>query len=333
MEEYTEDELLLYGLRLVYARNPDRLSRCSRDRNVQRFNTFFGASPTVYVKIWNDLQTTTIPEARVEPKDLDLTYFFMSLHFLKCYPLEDEREALFDISPKTGREKVWFWVEKIYALRGLKIFWTYEAFEDEIWALTVDGTHCEFREPSHPEFRLNTGYNSHKKGQAGLAYEIGISLFESQVVWVNGPFRAGMNDLSIFCSDGGLKDWLELNEVKAIGDNGYPGHANVVSTFNAMDDDDVKIFKSRALLRQETFNGHLKNFRSLAVEFRHSEERFKHVFEAIVVICQYKIETDVPLFDIYIDALNPKASTHSISKLDYRYISYHGGTQGRMGKV
>jgi len=51
----------------------------------------------------------------------------------------------------------------------------------------------------------------------------------------------------------------------AIGDGGYSGHPEVVSSPNPLDDYDVKLFKSRALKRQEKFNGHIKTFRSLEV--------------------------------------------------------------------
>ena len=208
MADSTPDEMLFFGLELVYVSNPGRLTKSTRDRNVPRFKTFYGATPEVHHELWNDLQNTDNLDALVLPEDLNMTSFFVALHFLKCYPLEDEREALFDVSPKSGRGKVWFFVEKIRNLRADKIVWPYEIFEDEEWVMTVDGTHCEFQEPSHPEFSIDTGYFSHKHGQAGLAYEIGISLFDSKVVWLNGPFRAGMNDKSIFTEDGGLNSFI-----------------------------------------------------------------------------------------------------------------------------
>jgi hypothetical protein len=33
-------------------------------------------------------------------------------------------------------------------------------------------------------------------------YEIAVSIFSDQIVWVNGPFRAGMSDLKIFKEKG-----------------------------------------------------------------------------------------------------------------------------------
>jgi hypothetical protein len=63
----------------------------------------------------------------------------------------------------------------------------------------------------------------------------------------------------------------------------------------------VKKIKSRALKRHEGFNGMTKTFKILDDRFQNSIDRFAPVFEAVCVICQYKIETDEPLFDVLID--------------------------------
>jgi hypothetical protein len=81
---------------------------------------------------------------------LKIEYFLMAMHHLKRYPTEVEREGMFDISSKWGRDKVWYYVEKIQALKAQKIVWPDDNFGDDIWVLTVDGTHCWLREPQHP---------------------------------------------------------------------------------------------------------------------------------------------------------------------------------------
>jgi hypothetical protein len=65
----------------------------------------------------------------------------------------------------------------------------------------------------------------------------------------------------------------------------------------------VKNFKSRALLRHETFNGYMKKFDALSGRFRHSVERFENCFEAVCVVCQYQIEIESPLFDIIVEGM------------------------------
>ena len=46
-------------------------------------------------------------------------------------------------------------------------------------------------------YSKNPKYYSHKFNQAGLNYELGISIFLNQLVWMNGPFPAGEPDISV----------------------------------------------------------------------------------------------------------------------------------------
>ena len=115
---------------------------------------------------------------------------------------------------------------------------------------------------------------------------------------MNGPFKAGKNDKTILV-EGGLKQHLSSLGLKAIGDKFYNGHVNEVSTFNAMDSDEVKAFKSRALMRQEVVNGLMKQFRVLDTRFHHlGAEKFATCFEAVAVLTQYRLEMECPLYDI-----------------------------------
>ena len=104
----------------------------------------------------------------------------------------------------------------------------------------------------------------------------------------------------IFRNPGGLKERLENMGKKAIGDQGYKGEPDLISYYNTTDSPSVALFKSRALLRHETFNGMTKQFGILQGRFRNSSTKFKSAFEAVCVICQYKAENEQPLFDILI---------------------------------
>jgi hypothetical protein len=63
------------------------------------------------------------------------------------------------------------------------------------------------------------------------------------------------------------------------------------------------MFKSRALLRHETFNGHMKKFDCLSGKIRHNVERFENCFEAVCVVCQYQIEIESPLFYVIVEGM------------------------------
>lgn len=295
--------MLKTGLKLFYSRK--KISSAGETTNRKRFKHFFGASPEVVVAIWNDLQTTEVEDAFVPPDKREVTHLLMALHQLKRYPTEHERESLYDgIGKNKARQVVWYFIKKIQALKAQKIVWPEDNFGDDILVISVDGTHCWINEPVHPEFSQDSGMFSHKFQHAGLDYELGISLTESKLVWMNGPFPAGNSDRQIFVEQG-LKDKLVATGKKAIGDAGYVGHQEAIITPNSHDADLVKTFKSRASKRHETFNGLIKQFQSLSQRFRHKmkDGRFKQCFEAICVICQYQIEIDLPLFDIVIDGM------------------------------
>jgi len=107
----TADEFLKIGLKLVgYTKR--RIRRCKKKTNVERFVAHFGSIPCVCACIWEDLQTTEVEEAQVPVNDLNVEYFLMAMHHLKRYVTESEREAIFDISKKWGREKVWFYMRR-----------------------------------------------------------------------------------------------------------------------------------------------------------------------------------------------------------------------------
>jgi hypothetical protein len=130
-----------------------------------------------------------------------------------------------------------------------------------------------------------------------LTYELGISIYSNQLVWVNGPFPAGVPDISVFRKEGGLKSQIPHGK-KIIADEGYPGEDQIISLRNPFDSIATKTLKKRAKARHETFNGRLKSFRILDERFRQRVPKHKAVFEACCVLVQYELEHGHPLFDV-----------------------------------
>ena len=120
---------------------------------------------------------------------------------------------------------------------------------------------------------------------------------------MKGPYDCGEDtDLGVFRKPG-LKERLQQLGKRAIADGIYIGESEFCSTYNSHDSRAVHMFKSRALKRHETFNDLIKFFECMSDRFRHSKERFAASFEAVCVVCQYKIENEVPLFDILVEAV------------------------------
>ena len=293
----TSSEFLQLGLSIWYSRWRLRLMRTQKGK-IKRFKSYYGVRPSLCATIWEDLQRTKIPEARLD-NDVNPKHFLMALHSLKRYPTDREREGPWDINSDRGAKLVWYYLEKLQALKAEVIVWP-EDWGDDVWIITVDGTHCWIEEPIHPDWSQDRTFFSHNYNKAGVNYELGISIPHQRLVWMNGPFRAGKSDSSIF-RDKGLRDKLAAIGKKAIGDRGYNGFHQQCSTFNAHDCRGVRKFKSRALKRHENFNGMTKRFQALSGRFRHGVDQFATVFESICVICQYQIEDDMPLYDVLIE--------------------------------
>ncbi len=176
--------MLMNGLLAVNYKQA-RIQRSSENTNRKRFRAHFGASPEVCCTIWEEFQNSEVQEARIPAHKLNLKDFLMALHTLRKYPTEFEREAIFDVSPKTGRNKSWYYIRKIQALKRIKIVWPDDVGE-LVWIISVDGQHCWKQEPTHRIWAIDSKHYSHKYNKAGWCYELGISLTKSRLVWMNG---------------------------------------------------------------------------------------------------------------------------------------------------
>ena len=103
----TAAEMLQAGLELLYTKA--RIQRVKNHRtNITRFNIKFGVMPATACTIYEDLQKTTVVEAKItKPDHKALTQFLISLYFLRKYPTEDVIESTFDFSPRYASRKIW----------------------------------------------------------------------------------------------------------------------------------------------------------------------------------------------------------------------------------
>jgi DDE superfamily endonuclease len=124
------------------------------------------------------------------------------------------------------------------------------------------------------------------------------------VLSVIGPYPAGQSDLQVFRKLDGIMDMIPPGRF-IIGDRGYNGEPEKISTPNDHDSMIALNLKNRARARHETFNARLKEFKILDLPFRHlnfsptqgiySLEEHKQVFESICIMIQYDLEYR-PLF-------------------------------------
>jgi hypothetical protein len=115
----TAEDILRKGLELG-GFDRDRQKKVRRAQNLERFKSLYGSNPVVYAAIFEDLQMTQIPEARVDPKTLCVESFLMAFHFLKCYPTENQLSGLFKICERTARK--WGCMTRTTALNRITIY-------------------------------------------------------------------------------------------------------------------------------------------------------------------------------------------------------------------
>lgn len=136
---------------------------------------------------------------------------------------------------------------------------------------------------------------SHKFNGPGVGYQLALSLFTSDLVYLKGPSPAGEPDVTEYQAE--LKAMIPDGK-KVIVDGGYKDKDdNKLSNTNAHDPRPLRKFKARAKSRQEQFHARIKRFESVTASFRHGMNRHKTCFESICVICQYEMELVSPLFD------------------------------------
>lgn len=150
----------------------------------------------------------------------------------------------------------------------------------------MDGT--DFKVARQTPHKRDKQFYSHKFRHAALRYEVAVCIQTGDIVWINGPFRAGKwPDINIFRCD--LIHKLLPNELVE-ADRGYRDaavrHCDVVVSRS-----DARA-KSRAMRRHETVNSDLKTFACLGNQWRHKLLKHSLAFESCALLTQmkYKLE-------------------------------------------
>ena len=146
---------------------------------------------------------------------------------------------------------------------------------------------------------FNKRFFSHKFRSNGLKFEVGVCLQTGDIVWINGPLGAGMNDISV--ARQAVCQAMDDNEM-AEADGGYNGEDYLIKTPNKVSSKKEAGMKKVAASRHETVNDRLKIFGILVKPFRHHVEKHSSVFRACAVITQLSINLGSPLFAVeYVD--------------------------------
>ena len=152
-----------------------------------------------------------------------------------------------------------------------------------------------------PATRPGKSFYSHKFKKSGLRYEVALSIIGGNIVWIHGPFEAGLwPDVKIYRT--GLIHQLGENE-RVEADDGYIGEdprtVKAPGGFTRTDAHGVVAQEVRA--RQETVNKQFKSWGCLKQVFRHDVEKHSACFRAVVVLTQISLKLGEPLFEVFYD--------------------------------
>lgn len=157
--------------------------------------------------------------------------------------------------------------------------------------VTVDGTDFRIADPTP----VKKVWYSQKFNGPGLRYEIACSLYNGDIVWINGPYAPRHSpDISIFRYK--LKKMLLPGE-QVVCDKGYRGDRACCTPYDAKNRLHFKAM-SMARVRHETVNRCLKKWRVLKDVFRHHRSKHHIAFRAVAVLTQIAFENGYKPFQL-----------------------------------
>lgn len=309
-------EVLARGLALLHIGYRNGVEMPTK---IEDFKSHYGSTPSVLAKLWNDLQSTNVEEAKIDGEDVtDIGFrsFMIANYFLCNYPKSSKATGqAFKLKKHVGYgAELWNWIEKIAAMKDVTIFWP-EELNDPQGAkiiVIVDGKDQKRWEVQHPYYNKDKKYYSHKSNSAALKWEIGLAVHSQRMVHIGGPFRGGLHDSSIYngeleAIDYDLREALgmegeyiplekKIPEGKfGIADSAYAGFRKLLQ-YSGRDSAELANFKTRGKLRLEAINGRFCKFKCIGDTFRHSVPKQKSAFDAVAVLVQYELDDTSTLF-------------------------------------
>eukprot|EP00977_Amphora_coffeiformis_P014276 scaffold3950_cov138-Amphora_coffeaeformis.AAC.1 len=209
------------------------------------FRAMFGCGPAIVLKLWN-----LLVEHSLMPRMGQMKHLLWTLMYCKTYAKWKTMQKLTETDPKTLRKWIDLFYESIFELAPKVIIWKNRKKGDILndCLVSVDGT--DFLVPFH-----GRKFHSHKfKFGSGLRYEVAVSILGGDLVWINGPYEAGLwPDIKIIRN--ALISELEPGE-RVEADDGYRGEApQYVKCPRSMGSDEItEAMAAIVRRRQETVN-------------------------------------------------------------------------------
>jgi DDE superfamily endonuclease len=295
----TADDVQAIGLKIMGV----RLGRRNQKRLELEFHKHFGSSPLVVSTMWFDLCNYKNELSTRKKSEIGFRRFLSAHYWLWCRPKNTALFASrFGMCEDYCRGKhLWKWILRLKRLAKDKIKWSkkLDAKDTAIFGITTDGVDFKLWERQHEKYPFDRKNMSHKFKACAAKYLIALSTYEAKCVFIAGPYRGGMGDLEIF-KECGLLEKLERSGKIAIADRGFRSkYAEERKQFaypDLMDSKELNNLKSRACLRQETFNRRLKHFDALLETWKHGWDKHEDALWAVAGIVQYQMDLGSPIY-------------------------------------
>jgi hypothetical protein len=286
-----------------------RKGRKNKQALLVEFHKHYGSSPLDVADCWFDLCYWKDESGKtlLEEKEKSEKGFkrYLAVHYwLWCRPKNANLFASrFGVSIDYCQGKqFWLWVERIAALAKKKIKWDprLDSSSTQKFAISSDGVDFKLWERQHELYPYDSQAMSHKFRSCAAKYIIALSVYEPKCVFIEGPFRGGKPDLDMFRESGLMQKLIE-NEKVCIADRGFRSKVAKEQQCFALPDymdagTELYNMKSRARLRQETWNGRLKHFGSLSQTFTYGFVKHGIVLRAVAVLIQYQMDNGSPIY-------------------------------------
>jgi len=254
------------------------------------FVAFYGRTPEEVSELW-DLCSPHINKPKIR-------HLFWTLMFMKLYISQDVLCVMLDTTLPTLQKWTWVWIEAIAMRHHDVIRWEKRLrnLPKDAWcSITVDGTDFQIGEPVPFDKR----WKSPKNNGASVKYEVAISIYSGDIVWIYGPHNGGKHDYRILKEK--LKEKLGEEEmVEADAGYGYHGVAyvsdNCVRSRDDFQSEQEKREKSELRARHETCNRRFKTWGILKQAFRNNKKKHQFAFYAVAVMTQMSIDNGDVLF-------------------------------------
>jgi hypothetical protein len=283
------------------AREALSMPRSNAKEEDRVFRAFFGVPINVITALWSLLQVRIDDSHR----NAERKHILWALVFLKIYSTEDvHRRIVGWPTAKTFRKWSWYFIGLVASLVDDVIRLDNRLIRADPRVnclMSVDGTDC----PVHEPWPFDSKWYSQKLNGPGVKYEVGVSIFGAGIVWINGPFVASKNDITVF--QGSLRSLL-LEDEYVEADSGYRGDSKLMTPQVSLSSNQRKQ-KSKVRARHENVNARLKVFNVLNISFRHMNpsvemmEKHGSCFKAVVVLTQLKFQAGEKLCDVHYDAI------------------------------